>query len=198
MNNKNIKSNKFNEVGTTYIYKFSNISSGILHKIPLMNPNIITTIRNIILIHMCYKIIYLKNHNNLGINVFFIGILDCIDGAYARKYNMTTDFGDKYDHISDTISTIVIFYILFKYSDTKYSLIIAVIFLFIACRQMMCMEIYNKKYLDIDNHRDSISLFQKICPVKTKKGLENFLQKHKYLGYTTYYLVLIILFSKIK
>jgi phosphatidylglycerophosphate synthase len=29
---------------------------------------------------------------------------DCVDGHYARKYNMTSKFGDLYDHITDLIS----------------------------------------------------------------------------------------------
>ena len=27
--------------------------------------------------------------------------LDCVDGHFARKYDMTTDFGDAYDHFKD-------------------------------------------------------------------------------------------------
>ena len=37
-------------------------------------------------------------------------IFDCIDGFYARKYNMTTVFGDWYDHISDILINLIYIY----------------------------------------------------------------------------------------
>ena len=32
----------------------------------------------------------------------FVGyFFDCMDGHFARKYNMVTEFGDMYDYITD-------------------------------------------------------------------------------------------------
>ena len=40
----------------------------------------------------------------VGALLYFLGYyFDCADGNYARKYNMTTRFGDYYDHFSDAI-----------------------------------------------------------------------------------------------
>lgn len=33
---------------------------------------------------------------------------DCVDGHYARKYNLSTKFGDMYDHITDITSTVAL------------------------------------------------------------------------------------------
>ena len=43
---------------------------------------------------------------------FGYGILrqffDCLDGTMARKYDMSTEFGDIYDHISDLMYAIAL------------------------------------------------------------------------------------------
>ena len=70
-------------------------------------PNIITTysfIFGLLSVH------YL-NKNDITKFVLFYMIsyfFDCIDGFMARKYNMTTKFGDLYDHITDTIVFVLI------------------------------------------------------------------------------------------
>ena len=38
-----------------------------------------------------------------GIFIFLSYFFDCMDGHYARMYNMITKFGDYYDHIKDAI-----------------------------------------------------------------------------------------------
>lgn len=194
----NQSENKYEDYGSKFMYKFSDIISEYLHKIPFMSPNLITTTRNLILIHLIYKMVYKKEYTNLGVNIFFIGLLDCVDGEYARKYNMVTSFGDKYDHISDTITTIVLFVLLYKYSDSRLNFIIAIIFIILCIQQYMCLERYRIKYLNIDTGRDSTEILNSLCPVKTKKGLENFLSKYRFLGYSTYYMIMAVLFSKIK
>ena len=35
--------------------------------------------------------------------LIFQYVFDCMDGQYARKYNMVTVFGDAYDHVSDLV-----------------------------------------------------------------------------------------------
>lgn len=36
-----------------------------------------------------------------GITSFIGYFFDCLDGHFARKYDMVTEFGDMYDHVSD-------------------------------------------------------------------------------------------------
>jgi phosphatidylglycerophosphate synthase len=43
-----------------------------------------------------------------GILFFFGYFLDCLDGNFARSNNMVTDFGDYYDHISDSVKHIAL------------------------------------------------------------------------------------------
>lgn len=193
----NQKGSKFEEFGSVYWYKFSDILAYFFNKVPFMSPNLITTIRNFVLLKLCYKVFYKNNFKNLGMHVFAIGILDCVDGEYARKYNKISEFGDNYDHVSDFITTLIFFIILFKYSKTKYYVIIALIFLFTSSQQIICMERYRKNYLNLNTNRDSLNFLENICPVKSKQGLETFLMKYRFLGYTTYYMVMTILMSKL-
>lgn len=96
------------------MYKFSSIFAGFLHKIPLMSPNLITTAINLILINLIYKMTKKNNFTQLG-----IGLLDCVDGEYAIMYDKITVFVDYYDHLPDITTSIVLFYLLFKYSQSK-------------------------------------------------------------------------------
>tara|TARA_Y100000590_G_scaffold456043_1_gene605791 strand:- start:5 stop:580 length:576 start_codon:yes stop_codon:yes gene_type:complete len=74
-------------------------------------PNIITTLSLITGLLSGY---YFYKDNILCIPLYILSyILDCSDGYFARKYNMVTTFGDYYDHISDVIKSIVIFYIIY-------------------------------------------------------------------------------------
>jgi phosphatidylglycerophosphate synthase len=45
--------------------------------------------------------------------------LDCVDGKLARKYHMTSQFGDYYDHFGDLFKLVVIIYALFKSNKTR-------------------------------------------------------------------------------
>lgn len=65
-------------------------------------PNGITTLSNICSIIGLYG--FTQNNPLLFYVFIWLGyFFDCFDGYYARTYNMTTVFGDYYDHISDMI-----------------------------------------------------------------------------------------------
>lgn len=48
---------------------------------------------------------FLRHDSVIGFAVFFAMayIFDCLDGQYARRYGMTSHFGDIYDHVTDLI-----------------------------------------------------------------------------------------------
>ena len=78
-------------------------------------PNMITTIGVILRGFSVYYL--LKNQKNkFLILAIFSYFLDCLDGHYARKYNMCTKFGDYYDHVTDLIYDGILLFILIKYS----------------------------------------------------------------------------------
>lgn len=72
-----------------------------------ITPNIITSCSLIIGIIsglLVYKGCFIIG----GLTYFIAYILDCMDGNFARTYNMVTIFGDWYDHVSDVMKIIII------------------------------------------------------------------------------------------
>lgn len=81
-------------------------------------PNIITSLSLITTIISLYY--FDKKQNNLGILFLIISyFFDCEDGYFARKYNMVTEYGDYYDHLTDFFLTIGLIYQLYKQNSYK-------------------------------------------------------------------------------
>ena len=97
---------------------FSDPLGKILIKYPCITPNVITTFSLISSLTGTYFI-----HNGcykVGSILAFVGyFFDCLDGNFARKYDMVTDFGDMYDHFTDVITHILLIYVLLKSSLKK-------------------------------------------------------------------------------
>lgn len=69
-------------------------------------------------------------------------IADCFDGYYARKYDMTTKFGDWLDHVSDWLLGVAIFMcILLKQSPFRFTkLTIYILLLILMTKHFKCQE----------------------------------------------------------
>jgi len=121
-----------------------------------LTPNMITTISLILGLSSAYSIY--KDSYIIGAILWFLSYyFDCADGKMARKFKMTSKFGDLYDHSSDILKHIIIFYILYnkfneyESKEIKYTtiLILFVIFLLtvcqIGCQEKLTKEITQKK-----------------------------------------------------
>ncbi len=131
----------------------SNYLGKIFRKFPFFTPNIFTTISLIIslvgiyyIYNKCYKI---------GSILLFVGyFFDVLDGNFARTYNMETDFGDKYDHISDICKVVLLIYVILFSTLKKNIKILFIIVecfsLFFALVHLGCQEKYysEKSVLD--------------------------------------------------
>ena len=55
-----------------------------------------------------------KNNNKklIAIILLIFYFMDCLDGHFARKYNMVTVFGDYFDHFVDILSLSLLYLIL--------------------------------------------------------------------------------------
>jgi len=75
-------------------------------------PNGITTLS---LLFGIISIIFLYRYNILAFAITYLisYFFDCMDGHFARKYKMTSDFGDMYDHFKDWTVGILLFVVLF-------------------------------------------------------------------------------------
>lgn len=77
---------------------------------------------------------------------------DCVDGAYARRYNMVTQFGDWYDHVKDVVVNVVIAFLLIRMAWKKGGewcryglLIILMCVLPLSLSHLNLMEIYHER-----------------------------------------------------
>lgn len=112
---------------------------------------------------------------------------DVMDGVYARRYNLTSKFGDYYDHITDIIQYVLYIGILiYKYNllDYKKSCILLIIQVLLASVYIGCVEkIYSK------NNSETLSIFKKTCIIHPHK----YIHKLKYLSQLNTLIVLYII-----
>lgn len=87
----------------------------IFRKCPYITPNVITTMSLVVTLVGCW---YLHScQYKLAAVLIFVGyFFDCMDGNFARTYNMVSTNGDLYDHISDVMKHVIIFVVLYRSS----------------------------------------------------------------------------------
>lgn len=94
---------------------------------------------------------------------------DCLDGHFARRYDMCTKFGDYYDHISDWIYFIGIFYTAFvirgfKSSWKPYKMWIYGLLIVVGLVTMIHMGLQEVLYQnEDDNESPTLSIFTGIA-----------------------------------
>ena len=83
-------------------------------------PNMITTYSLVTGILACY---YLYKENiSMFISLYLISyFFDCFDGYFARRYKMTSKFGDIYDHTKDTIVNLLLLFVIFYCFSRSFS-----------------------------------------------------------------------------
>lgn len=115
----------------------------------------------------------------MALSYFF----DVLDGHYARTYNMTSKFGDWYDHIKDIVIFITFISILYYRNKSKFSakgwlVIVAVSMLFGlgTAIQFACQE----RSYDINKDGDSLAWLGKF--VKSKDSADKCLRVARVFG----------------
>ena len=153
--------------------------------INVVTPNMITTVSNTFSIFGVYYL-----YNGYAFPYFlcvWLGyFFDCLDGHFARKYDMCTVFGDYYDHVSDVIVHIALFASWYmKYSVLFFQLSITLRIIcvtgllligFMAAVHIASQEIHHSR-IAVTNHRSN-----------SMNVLKTFyLIDKKYLKYTRYF-----------
>lgn len=155
-------------------------------------PNMITTLGNICTIISIY--FFIKQQYYYSALFFFLSyFFDCLDGYVARSYNMTSQFGDFYDHISDMIK-ILSFLILFITTNYKLSLICIPIILigFILC----CMHVANQEiYYGKPESSKTLQFISPLTSAKTKQEAYNNMLYTRYLGCGTNIILIMIIIA---
>jgi phosphatidylglycerophosphate synthase len=110
-------------------------------------PNMITTI-SLIFGLLSYQAICAGNYKLASLHIFLAYYFDCLDGYYARQYDMETEFGDYYDHFSDIGKFLLITYgIYLKRPDifTFLNISIVSILVLLSLIHLGCQEKYHDK-----------------------------------------------------
>jgi phosphatidylglycerophosphate synthase len=110
MNNK--VPDEYNNDIDTLLYKMSDNVSEHLRKLDCITPNHITTVG---LVFGLVSVVFFTRGKWIE-SIFCLWIYyftDCLDGLYARKYDMVTSAGDYYDHFRDWIVSGLFFYMIY-------------------------------------------------------------------------------------
>ena len=166
------------------IYKAVGPTLPIFHSLNF-TPNGITTLSLLSGLTSCC---YLFNKQFIPFAIMYLisYYLDFMDGAYARTYNMTSEFGDWYDHIKDwTISLLVLYIFINKYNLMKNNelILIIVTMCFLLAIHMGCQE---KMYGKDDS--GALDMTKKMCPAHTKEELEQIMPYTRLFGNGTFIL----------
>lgn len=106
---------------------------------------------------------------------------DVLDGYFARRYSMETDFGDNYDHITDILGFLILLiacFALYRRFFTGTKIIVTLGFLFLSFVQFGCQE----KWSLYHNSSGSLSQLKRICPASDRQGLEKVMSVTRYFG----------------
>lgn len=166
-----------------------NFCEGTVETLKKMNftPNMLTTIS--LLLAIFSVILFCYDYYKFSAIIFFISyIFDCLDGHYARKYNMVTKFGCYYDHISDTFKYVLFSIAVYYKSKNKFILLLPIfIGLFIlSLIHTGCMEIYT----DINVQSESLTYFKSFCP---SDKANDYLKYTKYFGFGTFNVLFVLI-----
>lgn len=161
-------------------------------------PNGLTTVSNIGALIALYGT-YNKIYSLLIVGYVIKYLFDCADGYYARKYKMTSAWGDKYDHYSDLIFFVLLLWVLWTrftfqtwaFPYRGYMIALFLFFMVMTWIHMGCQEvIYSEK--TGKPATETLHFYQKACPQPHK-----FIQVTKWFGSTivpVFYGLLCILF----
>jgi phosphatidylglycerophosphate synthase len=155
-------------------------------------PNGITTL-SLVFGMLSVHALYTGKLYKFGILYYISYFFDCLDGHYARKYDMITKFGDAYDHVKDfvvTVSIIAVF--ILRNRDIPRDKMIGVIAIILLAHVCMnshlgCQEkIYNKE------ESGTLSHLKYLCP-GTREDAMNNIKFTRYFGCATINILMILI-----
>ena len=129
-----------------------------------MTPNNLTFISLVLGLVSIYSFCF-KSYTLSAITYFISYMFDTYDGNYARTYEMTTAFGDLFDHIKDLLVNFALIMVFLVNSKLIYNkwVILTTVILFIGLNlHLGCQEIYSKENdRETSNYLSFLSTFSK-------------------------------------
>ena len=126
-------------------------------------PNMLTTYSLILGLAAVY-FLYKNDIFKFGVCFILAYVCDCWDGYMARKYNMVSEFGDLYDHISDVavgLSLAYVAYTKYKHKLTVLLVIVIGVMTYLMQKHVGC---YQKMYIDTNKkEKETIDFVSDLC-----------------------------------
>lgn len=185
---------KFENPVDNTIYYFVEFLAPVFYKMGF-TPNMITTLGNICTLIFIYY--FLKKEFTFAAIFFFLSyFFDCLDGYVARSYNMTSEFGDFYDHISDGLKTIIFMLLLIKMNK---KLAIVYIPLLALLFGLMGIHLANQEiYYDKEENSKTLQIFKSLSNSKTRFDAEKTMTYSRFFGCGTVIIVMTIMIANYK
>lgn len=155
--------------------------SPVIYKLKI-TPNMITTIGVFFNILSLY--VFFKGKKYQAAFYWFMNYFcDCLDGYIARKYNMVTEFGDWYDHVTDLIGFISLLVLLYY---TNNNIIVIIPLIILSMLSMIQM-----------NNQEKISNSSKSTTLDSMNGIIKYIptiniKYSRYFGSGTFHLAIIL------
>ena len=149
-------------------------------------PNMLTTYSFILGLASVY-FLYKNDIFKFGVCFILAYVFDCWDGYMARKYNMTSEFGDLYDHISDVTVGLSLAYV--AYTKYKHKLTIPLVIVIGVMTYLMQKHVgcYQKMYIETNKkEKETIDFIADLCPN------QNDIKWTRFFGPGTYNTVFIV------
>lgn len=157
-----------------------------IHRLHI-KPNLLTLLGLITSVIGNY---HLYNYQLGTFTFYFIlsHILDDSDGYIARKYNMSSAFGDYFDHISDFIKIVLFFYILFnRYNLAQHKIIIG--YFIIHLLLLFTFVGFQEEVSKYKEHNSTLKINSIFCYGNPEENIKVF----RYFGSGTFILMCIII-----
>jgi len=111
-----------------------------------------------------------------GILFFFGYFLDCLDGNFASSNNMVTDFGDYFDHKSDSVKHIALIAVILMLKINIKTKVLFLCFSLILCL-LLSVQLDCQEKNSVDPKSDTLSLL-----VGGMCSNKNYIYKSRYFG----------------
>lgn len=155
-----------------------------------ITPNMITSVGLAIGIACIYAIY--QGYYKTGFALYWLCyIFDCLDGYYARKYNMITRFGDFFDHFRDVFVILVVIILVFtrlKSNIMKQLYIISLIIIAVGTSTHFAAQELNTVSTE---HNECLGMLTPLCKHK------DYINYTKYMGCGTFTLILSLYILKL-
>lgn len=153
-------------------------------------PNMVTTLANVFNIACIYSI-FQKQYVWAAIFYFIGYFFDCLDGYIARTYDMVTQYGDWYDHISDTLKFVGVCFALYKMNRFQFLISLPLILISLLCTCVFFS--FQEKLYNKSGQSASLEILSKLCFVKTDDDVKSHMKYIRYMGCGTFNVIMMLI-----